>query len=197
MCFRTLFRSGYKPITTCSPRNDALVRSFGAAAVFDYRSPTCGADIKAYTSRSLSRVLDVITDARSQSICGDAFGRAGGLYTVLELPDAESPIARRRTVKTQMVVGLAATGKEIALADGYERTADPGLREKAAKDFRLVQRLLDEKKVRPHPARVLRGGFEGVLEGLKILRDMGTTGEKLVCFIDEEAERRHFLESRV
>lgn len=172
------------------------MRSFGAAAVFDYRSPTCAADIRAYTSRSLSRVLDVITDARSQSICGDAFGRAGGLYTVLELPDAESPIARRRTVKTQMVVGLAATGKEIALADGYERTADPALRERAAKDFRLVQRLLDEKKFRPHPARVLRGRFEGILEGLKILRDMGTTGEKLVCFIDEVAEKRHFIEDR-
>lgn len=139
----------------------------------------------------------MITDPRSQSICGDSFGRAGGLYAVLELPDSESPIAQRRTVKTQMVVGLAATGKEIALADGYERAADPALREKAANDFRVVQRLLNEKKFRPHPARVLRGGFEGVLEGLKILRELGTTGEKLVCFLDEVAEKQYFMESRV
>lgn len=39
-------RSGYIPITTCSPHNNPLITSHDASATFDYRSPTCVADIK-------------------------------------------------------------------------------------------------------------------------------------------------------
>ena len=151
-------------------------------------SPTCAADIKKYTSGRLARVLDVITDTRSQTICGDAFARAGGIYAVLELPSEFLPIAKRRTIKTEFVVGLAASGKEIALDDGYERSADPMLRARAAQLFDVVQQLLDAKKFRPHPPRVIRGGFDGILQGLQILRSGGTSGEKLVSFIDSDWE---------
>lgn len=186
-------RSGYTPITTCSPHNFPLVREFGAAAAFDYRSPTCVNDIRNFTGRSLSRVLDVITDARSQIICGDVFGRGGGMYAVLELPDPESPVAKRRTIKTDFVVGLEAIGKEVALSGGYERRADDRVRATAANAFAVVQRLLDEGKVRAHPARVVSpGGFQGILEGIRILRDVGTSGEKLVVFLDEDAEKQYF-----
>ncbi|KAI5194189.1 hypothetical protein AUEXF2481DRAFT_71750 [Aureobasidium subglaciale EXF-2481] len=191
MAIQLLKLSGYKPITTCSPRNNDLVRSFGAEAVFDYRSPSCADDIRTFTSRSLSRVLDVITDARSQIICGNAFGRTGGSYTVLELPDPDSPIAHKRTVDTQMVVGLAATGKQIALDHGYERAADPQLRQQAAKNFSAVQILMDNGQLRIHPARVVPGSFQGIVEGLKILSEKATSGEKLVCFVDEREEALH------
>lgn len=183
-------RSGYTPITTCSPHNFSLVRKFGAAAAFDYRSPTCADDIRNYTSRSLTRVLDVITDARSQLLCGNVFGRAGGMYAVLELPDPESPVAKRRTVKTTFVVGLAAIGKEVALSGGYERPADDRVRAQAAHDFAVVQRLLDQDKVKAHPTRVIpKGGFSGILEGIDTLREGRTSGEKLVVFLDEAAHK--------
>jgi hypothetical protein len=46
-------RSGYKVITTCSPKNFKLVESYGAEKAFDYHSPTCGEDMRAYTNNTL------------------------------------------------------------------------------------------------------------------------------------------------
>ncbi|RJE27120.1 Zinc-binding dehydrogenase [Aspergillus sclerotialis] len=175
--------SGYKPVTTCSPHNFALVKEYGAEEAFDYNSPTCAADIKAYTKGRLRHVLDIITDLPSQAICYETFGRVGGKYTCLELPSEELHL--RRTVKKEMIVGLAASGKEIALADGYERPANPRYRAESARFFQTVQQMLDAGRFKPHPAKVLSGRFEGILEGIEILRSKGTSGEKLVVFVDD------------
>ena len=177
--------SGYKPITTCSPKNFALVKRFGAAHAIDYNAPDCAAQIRAVAGGRLDRVLDIITDGPSQEICHASFGRRGGRYTCLEKP-ADELHGRKNTVKMDMVVGLAASGKEIALDDGYERSADPALRANAAAFFRSVQKKLDEGVFEAHPARVLPGGFQGLLEGLDILRQKQTSGEKLVAFIGAE-----------
>jgi NADPH:quinone reductase-like Zn-dependent oxidoreductase len=186
----TRSRSGYTPIATCSPHNFPLVRKYGAAAAFDYRSPTCADDIRNFTGRTLSRVLDVITDARSQMLCDNVFGRGGGMYAVLELPDPESPLAKKRTVKTEFVVGLAAIGKEVALSGGYERPADARVRARSAHEFSVVQRLWDESKLQSHPAKVVSpGGFPSILEGIETLRDGGTSGEKLVVYLEETKDK--------
>jgi NADPH:quinone reductase-like Zn-dependent oxidoreductase len=185
---KVVHRSGYRPITTCSPHNNALVQSFGAEKVFDYHSPTCAQEIKTYTGNKLRHVLDIITDSTSQEICYASFGRLGGKYTCLELP-SES-LHTRKTVKKEMIVGLAASGKEIALAEGYEREANPENRRFAAEWFQMVQRLLDEGKFKSHPPKVLAGGFEAILDGLVILKRKGTSGEKLVVFIDPEEEKK-------
>lgn len=163
--------------------------SFGAEKVFDYHSPTCADDIKAYTSGNLRNVLDIITDAASQRICYASFGRLGGRYTCLELPS--EALHTRKTVKKEMIVGLAASGKQIALADGYERDANPEYRTLVAAWFRTIQRFLDAGKIKAHPLKVLPGGFEGILEGLKVLENKGTSGEKLVVFVDPEREREY------
>ena len=73
-------RAGLRPITTCSPKNFDFVKSFGAEAVFDYRSPSCGADIKKYTKNGLGYAIDCITEESSMKICYAAIGRAGGRY---------------------------------------------------------------------------------------------------------------------
>lgn len=176
-------RSGYKPITTCSPHNYGLVKEYGAEEAFDYHSEACAADIKTYTKGRLRHVLDIITDVPSQVICYETFGRVGGKYTCLEKPSEELHL--RPTVKKEMIVGLAASGKEIALADGYERPASPRLRAESAHFFQSVQRLLDQGRFKPHPVRLLPGRFAGILEGLEILRSKKTSGEKLVVLIDD------------
>ncbi|KAF9252041.1 hypothetical protein LCP9604111_2037 [Penicillium roqueforti] len=175
--------SGYKPITTCSPHSYALVKEYGAEESFDYHSETCAVDIKAYTKGRLRHVLDIITDVPSQLICYETFGRVGGKYTCLEKPSEELHL--RPTVKKEMIVGLAASGKEIALADGYERPANPRLRAESAHFFQSVQRLLDQGRFKPHPVRLLPGRFAGILEGLEILRSKKTSGEKLVVLIND------------
>jgi hypothetical protein len=94
----------------------------------------------------------------------------------------------RKSVKKEMIVGLAATGKEIALGEGYERKENPEIRKFAMNWFVLIQKFLDSGQIKPHPPRVLKGGFEAILEGLSILKNKGTSGVKLACFVDPELE---------
>lgn len=172
-------RSGYKPITTCSSNNFDLVKSRGAEAVFDYHSPSCAADIKAYTRSSLGHVLDIITDATSQVICHEAMGRAGGIYTALEAPSDEfNP--RKRTVRKDFVIGLCALGIEVALGGDYHRKADKEARRRVGQFFDEMQEFVDEGKVMPHPHRLLEEGYQDILKGIEDLRKGKISGEKLV-----------------
>jgi len=173
--------SGYKPITTCSPRNFELAKHYGAEAVFDYHSPKCGAEIKAYTRGGVGYVIDTITDGRSQAICHSALGRAGGLYAALESP-SEAFNTRPRTVKVEFVVGLCSLGREVAISDDYYRPADPRLRQRASQLFDEMQPFVEKGRLEPHPHRVIGHGYENVLKGIDMLEG-GVSGERLVVLI--------------
>lgn len=53
------------------------------------------------------------------------------------------------------------------------------------KHWPLLEKLLAEGKVKPHPVRMLPKGLEGIEEGLVQLRDMKVSGCKLVARIGE------------
>lgn len=174
-------RSGYRPIATCSPKNFDLVRSNGAEAVFDYREPDVAEQIKAYTKNSLWYVLDVITEAKTMKHCYAAIGRAGGKYTCLEAYPEH--LATRRTVKPELVMGIAILGKEIALDHGYGSGANPELKDFGVAWYRTLQKLLDDGKIKSHPIKVLPGRFEGILAGLPVLKSKAVSAQKLVVRI--------------
>ncbi|RYP71907.1 hypothetical protein DL771_004510 [Monosporascus sp. 5C6A] len=178
MALQLLKLSGYRPITTCSPHNFKLVRQIGAEAAFDYRSPACTADIKAYTRGCLRYVLDIITDTTSQAICHSVLGRAGGIYSSLESP-SEALNTRPRTVKVDFVVGPCALGREVALSGDYYRPADPACRLLAGQLFDEVQPLVEDGTITPHPHRVIGKGYQSVLKGIELL-EKGVSGERLV-----------------
>ena len=180
-------RSGCIPITTCSPHNFDLVKSYGAEQVYDYHDPASSVDqIKAYTGNALDYALDCVCDAASMNFCYNAIGRFGGKYTALQpyqhlVEHLQNKRARR--VKADWILGSALFGKKINWKEPYNVEADPELRVFGEEWFRCAQRLLDRGEIRPHPVRVDSGdvtGFEGVLRGLEVLKSKGVSGEKLV-----------------
>lgn len=175
-------RSGCIPITVCSPKNFGLVESYGAEKVWDYHDPTSVDAIKAYTNNALDYALDCFCEGSSMSFCYGALGRAGGRYTTLE-PYAEHMHTRRR-VKPEYILGPALLGKDIGWKDPYRIEAKPELRVFGREWFQCAQRLLDRGEIRPHPVRVgERIGFEGILEGVELLKQKAVSGEKLVYYI--------------
>lgn len=66
----------------------------------------------------------------------------------------------------------------------YRREADPGKSELIAQWREEVQSLLDRGKLRPHPPREVLGGWQGIIEGLDMLRNGEVHGQKLVVCID-------------
>ena len=182
--FLSVSSVGHKPITTCSPKNHALAKAYGAEAVFDYSSPDCAQEIKAYTGNYLRYVLDPFTDTKSIALCYGAMSRVGGRYACLEMyPDY---MLERKTVKVGFVMGPALLGHRLALDYGYERAEDPEMRAFGVEWYGSIQRLLDQGRLKPHPLKVLPGRFEAILKGIDMLKTKAVSGQKLIVRIAED-----------
>ncbi|UNI18201.1 hypothetical protein JDV02_004483 [Purpureocillium takamizusanense] len=182
LAMQLLKLSGLRVIATCSPHNFALVRSYGADAVFDYRAPLCTDDIRNYTHNSLRFALDCISEPETMQFCYACIGRQGGKYTALE-PYPEFLHTRpNAAVVPDWVPGPAVFGKRLGWPEpSFARVPSDEQRAFVIEWFAIAQELLDGGKLKPHPLRLLPGGLDGVLHGLEQLRLKRVSGEKLVC----------------
>ncbi|KAI1076752.1 GroES-like protein [Whalleya microplaca] len=179
LAIQLIRKSGLIPITTCSPKNFALVESYGAEKAFDYQDPRSVDNIRKYTKNALDYAMDCFSEGTSMVYCYGAIGRAGGRYTALE-PYPQYLHARRR-VKPEWVLGPALLGRKIGWKEPYNIEANPDLRVFGRDWFACVQRMLDRGEIRTHPIRVgEQVGFEGILHGLDLLKQKAVSGEKLV-----------------
>lgn len=178
--------SGYRVLTTCSPRNNDFVLSLGAEKTFDYRSPTCGADINAYTSNSLLYAWDTISLPDSAAICAAALASpapAGKELKYGSILPVKTPGGRE---DIQVVGTLMYTiFNEPFTKGGKETPASPEDFESAKRVFELTEKLLAEGKLKPHPEAVGEGGLRGVLKGMKDLQEDKVSGQKLVYRVEE------------
>lgn len=166
------------PIATCSPKNNELVKSYGAQEVFDYRDKDCAAKIKAFTGNNLKYALDCITTVESTATCFASIGRAGGRYVSLD-PFA-THAATRRTVRADWFLGPAIFGDGSTWPAPYGREPDPSIREFGAKLWTLAQKLVGEGKLRNHPVRVISGTINNIIEAMEEVASGKVSGEKLV-----------------
>ncbi|KAI1784002.1 chaperonin 10-like protein [Ganoderma leucocontextum] len=91
--------SGYKIVTTASPRNFGLVKALGAEEVFDYRDPEVVSKIKKATGDSLTKAVDAIAELDSQRICAESLGPSGGKVVLVQ--SAEEEATKRKDVVLQ------------------------------------------------------------------------------------------------
>ncbi|KAK8059060.1 GroES-like protein [Apiospora saccharicola] len=172
--------AGLRPIATASPGSFDLVYKFGAEKVFDYRSPDCAADIKAYTGNELAFTFDCVSQADTTQLCYAAMGRAGGRYVALE-PYRESIASTRAlTITPSWVMVLTIFGRQVALDGEYGRDARPEDRQFGAEAFAAVQSLLDRGLIQNHPVKASASGWKGVVDGVSIIRTQAMSGQKLV-----------------
>ncbi|MCJ1307855.1 hypothetical protein MMC25_001503 [Agyrium rufum] len=70
--------SGFTVLTTSSPHNFDMLKSFGADHTFDYNSENVGAEIRSYTKDTLEYAFDCISVESSAKICAEALTSKGG-----------------------------------------------------------------------------------------------------------------------
>lgn len=180
--------SGYRVATTCSPSNFAYVKSLGADAAFDYRSPAVVAEIKAWSRGDgaigdvpLTLAWDCIATPDSARICaGCLSGARGGTYRALGAVDDAVVKGVNERVDNGFTVAFTALGEAFDV--GFVVPAVPGDLEFAKMFGELVRELLAEGRVRPVRADVNRGGkgLEGTLVGMRELKEGRVSGTKLV-----------------
>ncbi|RYP05478.1 hypothetical protein DL765_009827 [Monosporascus sp. GIB2] len=178
MATQLLKIAGYTPIVTCSPNNNDVCELYGASACFDYHSPTCGADIRGHTNNNLKHVLDCIADADTMNMCYKAIGSSGGTYTALK-PVVTSVKYSRRDVRAdwvmiETVLGVSAEHGTIGRPSSKEHQVF------GSRLFSLVEQLLQDGSLRPHPLDVRDGGLANIPEGVEHLRAGNVRGKKLV-----------------
>lgn len=180
--FATL--SGYRVITTCSPKNFDLVRSLGADAVYDYSVPGVGRRINQDTNNGLKLVWDTLDLEESARICEDAISSdpAGARYGTIGPPEFE-----KEGVEPAFTMMYTIFNEPFVIKT-REFAAKPEDFRFAVEFFSCAEKLLFENKLKPHPELVGQNGLEGVLQGLRDLRDEKVSGVKLVyCIADTPA----------
>ena len=142
--------------------------------------PTCGAQIRSLTQNKLHHVFDTIATSSSAQICADALSSApDNLY--VGLMGVDMP---REDVKNVFFLGYSISGEQYEI-EGKVWPAVPEDFELGKRFFGLIEKLLENGLIRNHPARVIDGGFSGILEGMRQMKEGKVSGEKLVCRIGE------------
>lgn len=187
--------AGLKVITTCSPKSNAFVKSRGADEVFDYRSPTVGADINRYTENKLLYVFDCIAEDDTACICAAAVSTAppAGVKPKINLlqgvfsenPDAQP---RKDDVEWSLTWGYRNFGVKYIEADGSESEARPQDYERTSQFFEETMRLFKKGKLVPHPHELREGGLNGIMQGFQDMKDNKISGVKLVYKVEGEVK---------
>jgi hypothetical protein len=102
-------------------------------------------------------------------------GESGGKYSSLLFP-VKCP---RKDITVSMVFAYTAYG-EAFTKFGHESPVKFEDYLYAAKFFDICEGLLAEGKLKPHPSARRSGGLDGIVDGLKELREGKVSGGKLV-----------------
>lgn len=174
--------SGWKVLATCSPHNFEYVKSLGADEVFDYKSPTCAADIKAATSNNLTFVWDCISTPESAAICAAAMSDSQpGKYRALLYLDAEEIKKINPNVEYAATLAYMALGEDF-VKFGNSFPARPEDYEFARMWWEEARKFLVDGRVKLAKPIVNQGGkgLEGAIAGMEILEEGKVTAGKLV-----------------
>ena len=107
-------------------------------------------------------------------------GRAGGRYVTVEPFREAITSSRPLTIEPSWLLALTIFGRKVDVEGEYKRDASLEDRKFGAKLTADVQALLDQGKIDTHPRKVMTGGWNGVVDGVGIIREQAPSGQKLV-----------------
>ena len=169
--------AGYEVITTCSPRSNDLVKSYGADVVYDYRDPKAlEAIIAAYPHLRLA--FDGFSEGESNKFCCQAVAQTQG--TVVSLNPMAKSTAKEVTLRPILMYTLF--GREFALLQpiGPRFAASPEDRAGLAKFYALLPGLIKSGLLKAPPIQEQGTGLDKIAPGLDLLRQGKVAGRKLV-----------------
>ncbi|GAC94107.1 potential zinc-binding dehydrogenase [Pseudozyma hubeiensis SY62] len=175
--------SGYKVITTASPKNHDLLKQLGADDLYDYRDETIPQKIAAKYP-NLSKALDCISEHGTQQLCVKSLGPKGGDVVVLLKPDKEAIELRKGEVNIIHTLVYTALGHPFnygrATYDEDRVTADSNLMKEWLNGTQgHFYTLFKQGLLRGNRVKEMSGGLEGIPEGFKYLQEGKASAEKL------------------
>lgn len=176
--------SGFKVLTTASPRNFDYLRSLGADEVYDYNSDGWVEEVRKSTGGKLRHAWDCISLEASARGCAAALdtdpAAAPRYATLLPLDEAIVKAVNPAVDGPEFTLGYTSVGEAFNMLVDYPASADDY--EHAKMFVALTEGLLAQGKIKPIKTEADRGGkdLEGVMVGIQELRDGKVSGSKLV-----------------
>jgi NADPH:quinone reductase-like Zn-dependent oxidoreductase len=172
-CIQFCVLAGFKRIlTTCSPKNNDLVKAAGATHVFDRDAEDLNEQIRKVTGDDLIYAVDsaAADDIQMQSYTALSDTKPGVCAILLHsvLPWRTRPKKPFGTRQTWKIDGFANVWTEIS--EEY---------------FKVLPRWLESGEVKPMKHQYLPGGLAAVPKGCKMLMDNEISGSKLVVHPQE------------
>lgn len=172
--------AGYQVVTTCSPRSNDLVKSYGADAVYDYRdSESLKAIISAHPKLSLA--LDGFSEGESNKFCCEAVAPNHGTVVSLD-PMAKSSV-KGATLKPIIMYTLFGRAFGLLQPVGPKFPAKPDDRAGLARFYAMLPELVKRGSLKPPPIQEQGSGFDKLAPGLDLLRQGKVSGRKLVVHL--------------
>lgn len=142
--------------------------------------PSCGAEIRSLTKNKLHHVFDTIATQSSAQICADALSTSDeNIY--VNLMGIEIP---RDDFKNVFFLGYSVTGEEYQI-EGERWTAAPEDFELGKRAFVLLEGFLENGLIKNHPVKIMHGGLNGILKGMREMKEGKVSGEKLIYRVGE------------
>lgn len=168
--------------------------ALGAAACFDYHSPTCGADVRSYTENKLYYAFDCISSPDSLRICYAAIaapapalkGQKPETYSIqkaryVALDPFPVRAHTRRSIIPSWIIAFTVLDQPVNWQHPFQREAKPAHRNWAGRIwFGLVQKLLEQGMIKGPEVEIRQGGLGSVMDGLADIRMGKVGGRKLV-----------------
>ncbi|KAI0674318.1 oxidoreductase [Trametes maxima] len=173
--------SGFKVAATSSPRNFELLKSLGAAAVFDYHDPEIVQKVKQVTGDSIRYGLDAIGSRATQELSQRVFGPAGGKLLTLMPVVPEAKVRDDVTVTFTLVhTGLRQPLDFPAYVPGVHYPASSDDNAEMVAFIATIPQLVEQGRLVPNPLKLWDGGLAAVPQGLRYLQEGNVSGEKIV-----------------
>ncbi|KAG2074195.1 GroES-like protein [Suillus decipiens] len=158
--------SGFYPIiTTASPRNEELVRDYGATHFFNRNlsGKQLKAAISELTDNPIRLVYDAISLPETQSVAWELLANNGTLVLTHPASVKEDEGRGRKVIPT--------------FADPHA----PQNEELCRSSWAMVETWVSEGTIKPNKYEVLPNGLEGIIEGLERMKLGQVSGTKLVA----------------
>ncbi|QRV87251.1 Zinc-binding dehydrogenase [Ceratobasidium sp. AG-Ba] len=167
--------SGYKVVTTVSPKNSELLKSLGADVVIDYKAEDVVEQIQKATGNTLKYAHDTVSNATSQAICVKSLapapeGTSPGKVIVVLAPD-KTAISLRSDVVVQFTLVYTSLGRAFGWNPSAQFPASPEDRQGMVSWMPKLEQLVNSGKLKPNPVKLWPGGLEAVNEGLQYMRE--------------------------
>ncbi|CAE6477090.1 unnamed protein product [Rhizoctonia solani] len=179
--------SGYKVVTTASPKNFNMLRSLGADVLINYKDSDVVQQIKRATGNSLKFAFDTISEASTQAICVKSLapareGATPGKVVVVLFPSNDAKALRNDVVIQQTLV-YTALGRSFEWPK-IQFPASPEDKARMAAWMPKLEELVTNGQIKPNPVKLWPGGLEAVNEGFQYMREGKVSAEKIVYNVD-------------